>query len=101
MAMPINTPSRQMIVRVRTSEPSGSPRISASESATLMAPKADHTIVANNQRNSTAAAVVEIGSPSHVLPNRRNNATVIQAKARRANLRHGFLLDPKLIGRTH
>ena len=27
-----------------------------------MAPKADHTIVANNQRNSTAATAFEIGS---------------------------------------
>ena len=84
MAMPTSTPSRQMIVRVRTSEPNGSPRISASVSAMLMAPNAAQSMVANSQRNRMAAVTPEIGSPSQVLPNRRNSTTVDQAKPSRA-----------------
>lgn len=62
IAMPINMPSRPMIVSVNTSDPRGSPRTSASLSATLIAPNADHTIVAKSQRKSRAATGFEIGS---------------------------------------
>ena len=91
MAMPTSTPSRPMIVSVRTSEPSGSPRMSASSSAILMAPKADQAMTANSQKKRTAANVVVSGSASHELPNRRNKATVTQKRLIEPNQRHSWI----------